>query len=98
MQTFLIQVVDVILFIIRYLPTLMFVYFLMSWFPGARDSKIGRFLGRIFEPILEPFRRIIPPIGMFDISSLVAFIAFQFAMTVLTNLIYQYVVPLLYGI
>lgn len=54
----------------------MFIYFLMSWFPGARESKIGQFLARIFEPILEPFRRIIPPIGMFDISSLVGLFHF----------------------
>lgn len=96
LEMFLYQVMQVLLFIIRYLPTLMFVYFLMSWFPGARESKIGRLLGKIFEPILEPFRRIIPPIGIFDISSLIAFIAFQFAMSVLTNLIYTYVLPLLF--
>ncbi|EUJ29259.1 YGGT family [Listeria grayi] len=96
MQEILLQVVNIVLFIIRWLPTLMFVYFLMSWFPGARQSKIGRILGRIFEPILEPFRKIIPPIGMFDISSLIAYIVFQYAMRVLTTLIYNYIVPLLF--
>ncbi|WP_099222334.1 YggT family protein [Listeria costaricensis] len=96
MQMFLYQVVEVVLFIIRYLPTVMFIYFLMSWFPGARESKIGQFLARIFEPILEPFRKIIPPIGIFDISSLIAFILFQYAMSVLTNLIQAYVIPMLF--
>lgn len=80
-----------LLFIVRWLPTLMFIYFLMSWFPGARESKVGRLLARIFEPILEPFRKIIPPIGMFDISSLIAYIVFQYAMGVLATLIYNYV-------
>lgn len=96
MQEILLQVVNIVLFIIRWLPTLMFVYFLMSWFPGARQSKIGRILGHIFEPILEPFRKIIPPIGMFDISSLIAYIVFQYAMRVLTMLIANYIVPLLF--
>ncbi|EAD1009692.1 YggT family protein [Listeria monocytogenes] len=96
MQSILYQVVEIILFIIRWLPTLMFIYFLMSWFPGARESKIGQFLARIFEPILEPFRRIIPPIGMFDISSLVAYFIFQYAMRVLTGLIQVYVIPILF--
>lgn len=96
MQEILLQIINVVLFIIQWLPTLMFVYFLMSWFPGARQSKIGRILGRIFEPILEPFRKIIPPIGMFDISSLIAYIVFQYAMRVLTTLIYNYIVPLLF--
>lgn len=55
------------------------VYILMSWFPNARDSAIGRFLARICEPYLEPFRRMIPPIGMLDISPVVAFIVLNLA-------------------
>jgi YggT family protein len=54
-------------------------YILMSWFPGARQSSIGRFLGSIVEPYLEPFRRIIPPIGMLDISAIAALIVLNFA-------------------
>lgn len=54
-------------------------YILMSWFPGARHSSIGRFLGSIVEPYLEPFRRIIPPIGMLDISAIVALFVLNFA-------------------
>lgn len=51
----------------------LFIYILLSWFPNARDTAIGRFLARICEPFLEPFRRIIPPIGMMDISPIVAY-------------------------
>lgn len=51
----------------------LFIYILMSWFPNARDSAIGRLLARICEPFLEPFRKIIPPIGMMDISPIVAY-------------------------
>jgi len=58
----------------------MIIYILMSWFAGALDSSIGQFLSSIIEPYLEPFRKIIPPIGMIDISGLVALIVFQFAM------------------
>lgn len=55
------------------------IYILMSWFPNARDTVVGRFLARICEPYLEPFRRIIPPIGMMDISPIVAFLVLNFA-------------------
>ncbi|MGM8364210.1 YggT family protein [Virgibacillus sp. W0181] len=48
------------------------IYILMSWFPGARESAFGNFLGRICEPYLEQFRKFIPPIGMIDISPIVA--------------------------
>ncbi len=55
------------------------IYILMSWFPNARGSAIGQFLARICEPYLEPFRKIIPPIGMMDISPIVAFLVLNFA-------------------
>ncbi|MGX1900265.1 YggT family protein [Thermolongibacillus altinsuensis] len=55
------------------------VYILMSWFPNARDTKVGQFLANICEPYLEPFRRFIPPIGMIDISPIVALLVLRFA-------------------
>nr|WP_052114825.1 YggT family protein [Pontibacillus sp. HN14] len=65
-------------------------YILMSWFPGARDSSIGRFLSAICEPYLEPFRKIIPPLGMIDISPIVAIFAL--------NIAQLYGLPVLYDI
>ncbi|MCP1148367.1 YggT family protein [Bacillus sp. 1735sda2] len=51
----------------------------MSWVPSARETAIGRFLTNICEPYLEPFRKIIPPIGMIDISPIVALLVIRFA-------------------
>jgi len=62
------------------------IYILMSWFPNARESSIGQFLARICEPYLEPFRKIIPPIGMMDISPIVAFLVLNFATSGLRSL------------
>lgn len=55
------------------------IYILMSWFPGSRESSIGQFLTSIVEPYLEPFRKVIPPIGMIDISGIVALITLRLA-------------------
>ena len=56
------------------------IYVLMSWFPGARESAFGEFLGRIREPFLEPFRRLIPPLGgMLDLSPIIAIFVLYFA-------------------
>lgn len=56
------------------------VYILMSWVPSIQQSVFGQFLGKICEPYLEPFRKIIPPIGMIDISPIVAIFTLQLAM------------------
>lgn len=54
-------------------------YILMSWIPNARESVVGEWLGKLVEPYLSPFRRIIPPIGgMLDISPIVALIVLHF--------------------
>lgn len=53
---------------------------LLSWFPYSPDSPLNpvrRVVFALTEPVLAPFRRIIPPIGMFDLSFLVAFIVVQ---------------------
>ncbi|WP_040740959.1 YggT family protein [Paenibacillus ginsengihumi] len=53
-------------------------YILLSWLPNARDSFIGEILGKLCEPYLSIFRRFIPPLGMIDISPIVALIALHF--------------------
>lgn len=63
------------------------IYIIMSWFPNARSSSFGEVLARICEPYLEPFRRIIPPIGMIDISPLIAFFVLHLAASGLHALI-----------
>ncbi|GAA0364772.1 YggT family protein [Bacillus horti] len=58
---------------------MLFAYILMSWIPNLRESRFGEVLGMFVEPILAPFRKIIPPLGMIDISPIVAIIAVRFA-------------------
>lgn len=75
----------VLLKLIEYYSYALIIYILMSWFPNARESAIGRFLGTICEPYLEIFRRFIPPIGMMDFSPIVGFIVLRLA----TNGLFQ---------
>ena len=51
----------------------------MSWFPNARGTSIGQFLAKICEPYLELFRKFIPPLGMIDISPIVALLVLNLA-------------------
>lgn len=65
--------------LISYYSWALIIYILLSWFPNAREGAIGQFLARICEPYLEPFRKIIPPLGMIDISPIVAILVLRFA-------------------
>ncbi len=50
---------------------------LISWIPNLDPyNPIVQFLYQITEPVLEPVRRLIPPLGgMIDISMIVVFFA-----------------------
>jgi YggT family protein len=54
---------------------------IFSWFPLRSDSPalpVARFLNAVTEPVLAPFRRVIPPAGMFDLSFLVVVLLLEF--------------------
>ena len=50
-----------------------------SWIPRFANSKPMRFLCFYTDPYLKLFKRIIPPLGMIDLSPMAAFMALQFA-------------------
>jgi len=57
---------------------LLIIRILLTWFPGIDWSNgILSALASITDPYLNIFRGIIPPIGGFDISSLLALILYQ---------------------
>jgi YggT family protein len=62
---------------------------LLSWFPMRPDHPIVRLLDDITEPIMTPLRRVVPRIGMFDITPIVAIL--------LLNLIERLLVAALVG-
>ncbi|HCY1162379.1 TPA: YggT family protein [Staphylococcus aureus] len=63
-----------ILFVVEIYYFGMIIYFFTSWVPSIRETKVGYFLAKIYEPFLQPFRKVIPPIGIIDISSIAAII------------------------
>lgn len=45
---------------------------LLTWIPNlSRDNPLVRLLSQMTDPVLEPARRIIPPIGGMDFSPIV---------------------------
>lgn len=72
---FLFQIVSTIFTIYRFV---LIIYIIASWLPQVFESPVGQLLARLSEPYLSIFRRFIPPIGMLDISPIVAFFALSF--------------------
>ena len=49
----------------------------LSWFPvrgGTFLASLNTLLFELTEPVLRPVRKLIPPVGMFDMSFLVVFV------------------------
>lgn len=70
--------------ILKFIDTVFLVYWLLllvrifgSWFPEFSRSRFMQFVAFYTDPYLNLFRRVIPPIGMLDISPIFAFIALQ---------------------
>ncbi len=55
------------------------VYILMSWFPGAYNTRVGPSLGQICEPFLSVFRRFIPACAGLVFSPIIALLVLQLA-------------------
>ncbi len=65
-------------FTVAFLNTLMWAVIfrtLLSWFPIDQASMVYQLLWRVTEPIINPFRRVIPNMGMVDLSPFAAIIA-----------------------
>lgn len=56
---------------------LIFARILYSWFASSH-SRLLHFLIRATEPVLGPFRRVIPPVGMMDISPMIVLFLLEF--------------------
>lgn len=50
---------------------------LSSWLSPDPSNLIVIFLHRATDPVLEPLRRVIPPLGFMDLSPMVALIILQ---------------------
>lgn len=71
--------------IYTFVDTIFWLYMMMimariigSWFQEIQETKAFRFIQFYTDPYLNIFRRFIPPLGMIDVSPIVAIFALQF--------------------
>ncbi|HVE57296.1 MAG TPA: YggT family protein [Pyrinomonadaceae bacterium] len=62
-----------------------FIRFISSWFVFTRNTFLG-FVMRVTNPIMLPFQKLIPTIGMFDLSAMVVLILIGFLQTIILRI------------
>ena len=60
--------------LLSFYSLLIFIRIVFSWVTVSYANRLMRFLINATEPLLGPLRRIVPLVGAFDISPIVAFI------------------------
>ncbi len=61
-------------YLVQFLAFAIFARAILSWFPIDRDGPVVQAINAITDPVLDPLRKVIPPIGMIDITPMVAMI------------------------
>lgn len=72
-------------YLVQFLAFAIFARAIVSWFPIDRNGPIVQFLNAVTDPVLEPLRKVIPPIGMIDITPMVAMLLLFFVASALLN-------------
>ena len=62
-----------------------FIRFISSWFVFTRNTFLG-FVMRVTDPIMIPVQRLIPTIGIFDISAMLVLILIGFLQVFVLNI------------
>ena len=77
---------DILCALVTAFIVVLFARAVLSWFPvrgGTFLSSVNTLLFELTEPVLRPVRRVIPPVGMFDVSFMVVFFVLFFLQSVL---------------
>ena len=74
MLLLLLQMTDYLFFVYT---LLLFVRIISSWLPEIAGSRWMLFVAFCTDPYLNLFRHLLPPLGMFDLSPMLAFFALQ---------------------
>lgn len=76
----LIQVIDKLILVYT---IMIFIRILGSWVPEWQETTFMRFISYYTDPYLNVFKRIIPPLGMIDLSPIIAIFSLQIFQEVL---------------
>jgi YggT family protein len=79
--------VGFVYYLCRILAIVIFLRAIVSWFMLSRYNLFTALLDDVAEPILAPLRRVIPRLGLFDITPLAAIVILYFIGYIITALV-----------
>lgn len=81
------MLVEVLTNLFRLWQILLFVWVILSWVPQVpRSHPAVQAIGRIIEPTLAPFRRLMP-MGGIDISPIIAYFVYSLLLRLVVTLV-----------
>ena len=87
---FIIAIAQIIGAISTILTWIIIIRALISWVNPDPYNSIVQFLYRVTEPILMPIRRILPAMGGFDLSPIVALVGIMFIRSFLVRTLIEF--------
>ena len=84
MVGFLVMIVNLLFDL---LTLAIFLRIMLSWIPVNPYGRFMQILYQVTEPVLAPFRRIIPPLGMVDFSPIVALMVLGLVQRIVLNVL-----------
>lgn len=79
------QLVNFVALVCNILSFAIFLRAIISWFPISPNNSLVAVLYQVTEPIIAPLRRVVPTLGMIDITPLVAMVLLQIVASTLAG-------------
>lgn len=78
---------DILIAVLYTLIVCVVVRALLTWFPqSTQPGGLVRLLHRVTDPLLVPVRRVVPTLGMIDISSILVIVLLSVMVTVVQEI------------
>jgi YggT family protein len=78
--------ISIINLFVQLYTILILVSVVMSYILSPYDP-VRQFVDRLINPLLDPIRKVVPPVGMFDFSPIVLMLLIQFVGGILTSIL-----------
>ncbi len=80
-----------IFYLLFYMSFIIAARAIISWVSPDPRNVLVQFIYVVTEPVLDPLRKMIPPIGFIDFSALIAMMAFYFSGIILTGIVSPFI-------